>query len=713
MVKSSLDSSGIENALVKTIHGKSVYRTDNFGQIKSNFINETVIISHPSFDSIKCNVNGKTTIYLDPKINIKEAFVFTGNIGNKRTVSEEIATVKILGTEEIKKTAAQNLGDLLKYETNITLTNDQSLGTSISINGMSGQNVKLLKNGAGITGSMNGSIDVSQLNVNNVEQVEIIEGPMSLLYGSNALAGTINIISKRPDNRNQATMKTYTESTGIYNCSVQTGIKIGKAYTNFNFGRNFFDGWSPNNHFFYNPVNQHADSFRYSLWKPRRQLLGELNFYLPLGKKSDLKFNSDLLLETIVNKGLPMAPYFETAFDDVYITHRSTNSLELNSTIKRSKHNVLASYNVFNRFKNTYLNDLTKKQGIQLTGAENQDTTAIHSAQFRYLVAHSTRFIKFNGGLDYNFEGFSGKRVIENTKSISNLSFIGIAGISIYKNMDMKLGLRQTLNSMNKIPLIPSLSFKINFQPNTILKISMGKGFRTPGIKELYLYFVDINHNIKGNPDLKSESSQNVNFQLEHRGKLKKQGFKFKLNAYANSFKNLITLAAINATEYTYINLGTAGNLGTNMEIGSSWKKIEMSYRNSLLVSTNNLTGTMMPKYFTSVNHSIIAGYSLGKKSNFKINAFVNRFGKMPSINYVNDQPIAVKTDDYTMVDLTFNWGIKIKKLETLITGGMRNLANVSNIRTGISNGMAHQSSSGQRLISTGRSLFIGLEFKL
>ena len=281
------------------------------------------------------------------------------------------------------------------------------------------------------------------------------------------------------------------------------------------------------------------------------------------------------------------------------------------------------------------------------------------------------------------------------------------------KNMDMKIGLRQSLNSMNKIPLIPSVSFKLNLKRYTVLKMSMGKGFRTPGIKELYLYFVDINHNIKGNPDLKSESSQNMNLQLEHQGKIKKQGFKFKLNAYANSFKNLITLAAINATEYTYVNLGTAGNFGTNSELGSNWKKMEISYRNSVLVSTNNLTGTQMPKYFTSVNHSIIAGYSFGKKSNFKINAFINRFGKMPSINYVNDQPIAVKTDDYTMVDLTFNWGLKIKKLETLISGGMRNLANVSNIRTGISNGMAHQSSSGQRLISTGRSIFIGLEFKL
>lgn len=713
IVKSALDSSGIENANVRSLDGSFSNRTDNFGLLKKCPDNSDVIISHPSYDTLKCTIVKGSIVYLLPKISIREAFVYTGNVGKSKSVSEEIATVKILGQEDLKRTSAQNLGDLLKYETNITLTQDQSLGTSISINGMSGQNVKLLKNGAGITGSMNGSVDVSQLNVNNVEQVEIIEGPMSLLYGSNALAGTINIISKRPSDKNQAVLKSYTESTGIFNFSALSGFKLGKSYTTIQMGRNFFDGWNPGNSLFYSPVNRTADSQRYSLWKPRRQLMAELNIYLPIGKKSELKFNTDLLLETIINKGMPMAPYYESAFDDYYKTNRMTNSVEFNSNAGKFKHNVLASYNVFNRRKNTFLNDLTKSGELQLTSPENQDTTIIQSTQFRYISTYKTRHIKFNGGIDYNYEGFLGKRVINNNKSIYNISFVGIAGFSLFKNIDMKVGLRQSINSMNKIPLVPSVSLKFNIRKNTIFKLSAGKGFRTPGIKELYLYFVDINHNIKGNPELKSESSNNINLQLDHKGKVKKMMYKLKLNAYANNFKNLITLAAINATEYTYVNLGTASNFGTNSEIGVYWKRVEMSYRNSILTSTNNLSGTTLPKYFTSLNHSVITSVNLGKKSNFRINAFINLFGKTPSISYIDDQPIVVKTDDYTMIDLTFNWNLKIKSNVLIVSGGLRNLADISNIKTGISNGIAHQSSNGQRLISTGRSFFLGIEIKL
>ena len=49
---------------------------------------------------------------------------------------------------------------------------------------------------------MNGNIDLSQINLNNVEQIEIIEGPLSTIYGTDALAGTINIITKKLDYKN-------------------------------------------------------------------------------------------------------------------------------------------------------------------------------------------------------------------------------------------------------------------------------------------------------------------------------------------------------------------------------------------------------------------------------------------------------------------------------------------------------------------------------
>ena len=51
-----------------------------------------------------------------------------------------------------------------------------------------------------VIGRLNGNIDLSQINLNNVERIEIVEGPLSVEYGTDALAGTINLITKSTEN---------------------------------------------------------------------------------------------------------------------------------------------------------------------------------------------------------------------------------------------------------------------------------------------------------------------------------------------------------------------------------------------------------------------------------------------------------------------------------------------------------------------------------
>ena len=68
-----------------------------------------------------------------------------------------------------------------------------------------------------VIGRMNGSLDLSQINVNNIERVEMIEGPMSVNYGTNALAGVINLITKDNVEGVQLNTNAYYESVGQYN----------------------------------------------------------------------------------------------------------------------------------------------------------------------------------------------------------------------------------------------------------------------------------------------------------------------------------------------------------------------------------------------------------------------------------------------------------------------------------------------------------------
>lgn len=70
---------------------------------------------------------------------------------------------------------------------------------------------------------VNNEFDISQIDVNSIERIEIVEGPMSVMYGADALAGVINIITKKSSNYNlSVTARLHEETVGK-----EYGIKQG------------------------------------------------------------------------------------------------------------------------------------------------------------------------------------------------------------------------------------------------------------------------------------------------------------------------------------------------------------------------------------------------------------------------------------------------------------------------------------------------------
>ena len=145
------------------------------------------------FDTV--NPGESVTLSMKPKIQEMNEVVVTAQYSPQR-VDKSIYKVKVINSLQIEQKAANNLTDLLSSELNIRISQDGALGTSMSLQGLSGENVKFLVDGVPVIGRMNGNIDISQLNLYNVDHIEVIEGPMSVVYGSNALAGVINIITK-------------------------------------------------------------------------------------------------------------------------------------------------------------------------------------------------------------------------------------------------------------------------------------------------------------------------------------------------------------------------------------------------------------------------------------------------------------------------------------------------------------------------------------
>jgi outer membrane receptor for ferrienterochelin and colicins len=123
------------------------------------------------------------------------------------------------------------------------------------------------------------------------------------------------------------------------------------------------------------------------------------------------------------------------------------------------------------------------------------------------------------------------------------------------KWMDIQPGVRYIYNTKYQAPLVYSLNLKFGFLDNYNVRASYSRGFRAPSLKELYLYFVDVNHNVQGNPDLESENSHNVNLSFQYNRETSKTFISTELNFFYNDINNIITLAQASGDLYTYINV--------------------------------------------------------------------------------------------------------------------------------------------------------------
>jgi outer membrane receptor for ferrienterochelin and colicins len=126
----------------------------------------------------------------------KEQVVVTGT-RNEVLLKDSPVRVEVIDKKQTVSTAMVNIGDLLREQSGMILTNN--VRTGIQMMGLGADYTQILIDGQPMIGRVAGVLDLSRISVGNVERVEVVKGPMSSLYGSEALAGVINIITKKPE----------------------------------------------------------------------------------------------------------------------------------------------------------------------------------------------------------------------------------------------------------------------------------------------------------------------------------------------------------------------------------------------------------------------------------------------------------------------------------------------------------------------------------
>lgn len=658
-------------------------------------------------------LNRMKKIYLIPaKLNLSEVVVTAQYAPT--TADQSVQKIQVIDKEKIQQMGAVNLRDVFSNQLNVRLQQDNILGAGMTIQGISGENVKILMDGVPMIGRMNGNIDLSQINVNNVERIEFIEGPLSVQYGTNALAGTINIITKNPSTKALTVgANSYYESIGTYNVGVDAHMYYKKHSIQLNAGRNYFDGWNPTDAQFEFPKSRIADSTRYKQWKPKEQYVGSFGYSYAF-KKLNVGFKSAFFDEKITNRSYPRAPYAETSFDDYYYTRRIDNNIYLNGKISKNwSVNSLMAYNYFNRIKKTVYKDLTTLSETLSLNSFDQDTSRFTLLMSRASFIHRIDSSKLNYevGYDVNYESALGKRIENQLQYMGDYAGFVTVEYKPVSKLVLKPGLRYAYNTVYKTPLVPSLNVKWGINDRHTIRASYARGFRAPSLKELYFLFVDINHNIVGNMSLRSEQSDNYSLTYSYKTTVNNCRLKFDVNVFYNEIFNLITLAQTSGTEYSYVNIGKYKTLGIQLNNTLRFKQFTVQTGFNYTGRYNDLSEdfsvpefTYSPEVVENISYRFV-------KQKISLSLFYKYNGKLPGYMIVNNEVRQTSLSDYHTMDLTAS---KLFCKDRIgITIGCKNLFDVKNINSTSASAGVHSASTSSVPLSTGRNYFIKLSLSL
>lgn len=655
----------------------------------------------------------------DTSAVLEEVTVTTGQYRQKY-LSSSVYKVRVISTDQIRMRGAINILDVLNTELGVRLSTDYVLGeTDIQLMGMSGPNVKVLLDGVPLVDRGETRQSISQVNINDVEKIEIVEGPMSVVYGTDALAGVINIITKKnatiPRNKLSVTAgileetvpKEYDPFTGggVHNQHIGVGYNHNSGLSvSGNYTRNRFGGWTGNL----------TDNSRAKEIKPKDQDLfgGAVAYH---NKGLNVSYRLNYLYEDIKSDGVPGAGDPVIARQS-YITNRYTHIAQADWNIAlKWQLNVSASYQDYSRrTKNTTYN--TETGAEYLNPNATQDTSAFKTAFLRATAVYKwSDKVHIQPGIEIKSDRSEGQRIHEND-GINDYSLFISGEIMPVARLNIRPGVRFTKNSVyDAPPAIPSLNLKYDLAEQWSLRASYGRGFRAPALRELYFTFHDASHDIEGNPNLKAEYSNSYAVSItQNKFTIGNVQATADMNVFYNEFKNRIDYAQDpdNPSWSILVNIAryktTGGTATAKLSYRSLTGAVGFSYIGRYNTYSETDVDTKTFAWSPEVNSNIMYRFP---KLGGSLALFYKYTGTQPGFEQQTEggtaKIVETKIQDYHLLDLTASKSL-IKYIT--VNAGVKNLLDVSRLTNSSAASGAH-SASGPVLKSYGRSFFLGMVF--
>ena len=415
-------------------------------------------------------------------------------------------------------------------------------------------------------------------------RIEIIENALSVAYGTNALGGTINIITQGEIAQDQlkieANVMGQVQSNGQYDGTILGSWEQGGFSLRAGYQWSEFRGWT-------------TDTTRNLFWNPKQQHQPFARVYYRL-PKTDLRigYHFDYLQEAIQDRGIlqiPRFPNLSYAKDYEFITRTQDHSVRLMGYVDAQRRYYLRGvmgYNQFIREKNAYFQPLAENPNPVVLDSLDSDTTSFGGWMARWqLASNFNKKLDFTVGFDLRYDYTTGQRIEAQRGDLGDYALFGTLQYRPIRALTFHAGGRLAYNTLAPAPpLTYVVGLKWNPMNGMYIRASYTRGIRTPDLKELYLDFVDVNHFIKGNPNLRPEYAHNLRLSWSYATAKGQSMFNTEVSLFYNHINEQIQLFSFGvdslgnripdptSLQYTYFNLDQYQNWGVNARAKYQYK---------------------------------------------------------------------------------------------------------------------------------------------
>ncbi|MDL1964586.1 MAG: TonB-dependent receptor [Deltaproteobacteria bacterium] len=513
-----------------------------------------------------------------------------------KVIKEAPGALEVITAEEIRVKGAETVVQILEDAVGIDLDHVAGRGYIPQIRGLSNKRTLILIDGMRFsTGFRDTTVDLTEFPTEIIERIEIVRGPNSALYGSEAIGGVINIITKNAPKKLSESVtvrygrNTYGEAENyIFKGSVgDTFENLGIIVSGHVNRSGEFDRDPDDNETDFDDEEKYSGLFK-------------LNYSFA----DNHRFSAGVFYSDASRKGI--RPKYGLKWDRNADSDRTSTFLQYNGVIKETTVMVRGYYSDFESDRSYidigYPYDDPKLQNKAKQQPDREDFN-IKNELYQVESRASRIFAQshlITLGLEYREEERSGKEnrgEKELNESTNNRAIFLQDDFPIFDWLQVTAGIRLDDHSDFGSEVSPRLSLNYYLLDNLRLKASYGEGFRAPSLYELYVYTENTKGDVIPNPDLAPETSQSYEAGLEG----EYGPFGGKIMAFRNNIDDMIYKTPTGnyrmqkqgkedkkVLEYERCNIDEAYTQGIELEVSIAFPHHFSLAGNTVFIDSNN-----------------------------------------------------------------------------------------------------------------------------